>query len=353
MIQSNRSHYLLNSKMEFNRCAIPRIALKMREREIRERKKDLDNEILDEKEKEIQLEIKIRNMKKLMSRKRAPRRPQADQTSRKRQKLDRETDFCMEITGMRERREKLERDRIEEKKRQQQERKDDLNQPNSKRRCSEDIRSFLYSTNCTTSTDDDDIETLYHPPPTKPVAHHDIRNFLFKNKVDGTVLTNDQFSRMLGVKVSTTYDPCMGVITERKSDGTTAANNQQHEENRMNMDFGTVLTNNQFTRVLGMKVSATNDLCKGNISRGKYVGTAVANNPVITENGIDKRICNSVPGMKVSTNPCSGDNIMEKNDGTVLPNDLLLVKITRLTVKSTPFSDKCAWIESFDNIWYL
>ena len=77
-----------------------------------------------------------------------------------------------------------------------------------------------------------------------------------------------------------------------------------------------------------MKVSATNDLCKGNISRGKYVGTAVANNPMITENGIDKRICNSVPGMKVSTNPCSGDNIMEKNDGTVLPNDLLQVNIT-------------------------
>ena len=43
LIQASKSHYLLNSKMEYNRWQIPRISIKMGEREIKERQKDLEN----------------------------------------------------------------------------------------------------------------------------------------------------------------------------------------------------------------------------------------------------------------------------------------------------------------------
>ena len=43
-------------QVEYNRCQIPRISIKMGEKEIKERKKDLDNEISDEQMKDIELE---------------------------------------------------------------------------------------------------------------------------------------------------------------------------------------------------------------------------------------------------------------------------------------------------------
>lgn len=36
-IQSNRSHHILNSKSEFNRCVLPRLSLKMGDKDIKER----------------------------------------------------------------------------------------------------------------------------------------------------------------------------------------------------------------------------------------------------------------------------------------------------------------------------
>ena len=41
MIQASKPHFLLNSKMEYTRCQIPRISIKMGEKENKERKKDL------------------------------------------------------------------------------------------------------------------------------------------------------------------------------------------------------------------------------------------------------------------------------------------------------------------------
>ena len=36
LIQSRRDHYILNSRSEFNRCAIPRLVTKLGEKELKE-----------------------------------------------------------------------------------------------------------------------------------------------------------------------------------------------------------------------------------------------------------------------------------------------------------------------------
>ena len=41
LIQANRGHNLLNSKSEYNRCALPRLGTKLGERDIRERKEEI------------------------------------------------------------------------------------------------------------------------------------------------------------------------------------------------------------------------------------------------------------------------------------------------------------------------
>ena len=74
-IQMNRNHHLLNSKAEFNHCALPRLGLKMGEKDFKERKKEL-------------LEEEIREMSKSRNKLRAPN---CYQPKRKRLKLD--TDY--------------------------------------------------------------------------------------------------------------------------------------------------------------------------------------------------------------------------------------------------------------------
>ena len=58
VIQKNRGHHLLNSKAEFNRCALPRLALRMGEREFSER-------YMEKKRREEKLTVteKIKNLK--------------------------------------------------------------------------------------------------------------------------------------------------------------------------------------------------------------------------------------------------------------------------------------------------
>ena len=51
LIQASKPHFLLNSKMEYNRCQIPRISIKMDEKEIKEMKKDLEKEIAEKQDK--------------------------------------------------------------------------------------------------------------------------------------------------------------------------------------------------------------------------------------------------------------------------------------------------------------
>ena len=60
-IQSVRTqHILLNSKSEYNRCALPRMGLKMGEAEFKEKRKEDE----EEKKREEDIENKIKEMKK-------------------------------------------------------------------------------------------------------------------------------------------------------------------------------------------------------------------------------------------------------------------------------------------------
>ena len=62
-LQKNRNHNLLNSKSEFNRCAIPRLSSKLGEKEY----KQYSEEEKEEKERSLIIESKIRKIRKEMS----------------------------------------------------------------------------------------------------------------------------------------------------------------------------------------------------------------------------------------------------------------------------------------------
>ena len=80
-IQENRLHNLLNSKSEFNRCAIPRLTLKMGEREMKEESDRRKEEMKNEEE----LEEKIRALRKKRNRQRGNAR---GLPKRKKQRID-------------------------------------------------------------------------------------------------------------------------------------------------------------------------------------------------------------------------------------------------------------------------
>ena len=98
LIQSNRNHWLLNSKAEFNRCAIPRLGLKLGDKEFREKNKEL----IEEEKREAELEEKIRNLKKKQRGKREPRRPPKSQPARKKQKMNDNGEEDTEVKGLEE-----------------------------------------------------------------------------------------------------------------------------------------------------------------------------------------------------------------------------------------------------------
>ena len=100
LIQASKGHHLLNSKMEYNRCQIPRLTIKMGEKEIVERKKDLEKDILEEKRQDQELEDKIKYLRKLINRKRDPRRPQQCEPSRNRARIDPDGLISLEILGL-------------------------------------------------------------------------------------------------------------------------------------------------------------------------------------------------------------------------------------------------------------
>ena len=60
MIQQNRKHRLLNSKSEFTRCSLPRLTVKLGEKEMDE----LSKILRDDQRKEDELEKLIREMKR-------------------------------------------------------------------------------------------------------------------------------------------------------------------------------------------------------------------------------------------------------------------------------------------------
>ena len=126
----------------------------MGEKEIKEKKEELEREMENETERELELEGKIKALRKLVNKKRAPRRPQQCEPGRKRLRIDPDGQIEQEIRGMRERQDALERDKIIERKIDQSERKENLpNQNNKKQKqCGADIRIYLSKPKVSEST---------------------------------------------------------------------------------------------------------------------------------------------------------------------------------------------------------
>ena len=83
-IQVNRGHNLLNSKAEYNRCALPRLTMKLGEKSVKELEKDLK----EEKKKDDLLESKIKDLKRARQKEKAKKRaPARGQPKRKKPKL--------------------------------------------------------------------------------------------------------------------------------------------------------------------------------------------------------------------------------------------------------------------------
>ena len=88
MIQRNRGqHNLLNSKAEFNRCSIPRLCMKMGEKEYSIRGKE--NKL--EEERELEMVEKIKKLRKNINKFRHERTPDITQPKRKKRKLEKTT----------------------------------------------------------------------------------------------------------------------------------------------------------------------------------------------------------------------------------------------------------------------
>ena len=143
LIQASKGHHLLNSKMEYNRCQIPRLTIKMGEKEIVERKKDLEKDILEEKRQDQELEEKIKYLRKLINRKRDPRRPQRCEPSRKRARIDPDGLISLEILGLKEKKDQNEKNRQEERLREQIQRREILIETDRKRQCRVSIRNYF------------------------------------------------------------------------------------------------------------------------------------------------------------------------------------------------------------------
>ena len=130
LIQSNRRHCLLNSKSEFNRCAIPRLGMKLGEKEYIENRE----ETIAEEKREAELEEKLRIMRKDYLRRKEPRRPQREQPARKKARLE-ETEDISVIEGMAQMEEELAEKAIGKRKRKLEKQTDKKKQS--------DIRDFI------------------------------------------------------------------------------------------------------------------------------------------------------------------------------------------------------------------
>ena len=82
-IQSNIGHHLLNSKREYNRCALPRLSAKLGEVTLA----SLEKEKKAEKEEEEALRRKIRELRIRMSEKRRETPSMLDQPAAKRRRM--------------------------------------------------------------------------------------------------------------------------------------------------------------------------------------------------------------------------------------------------------------------------
>ena len=83
-IQENRNHHILNSKSEYNRCALPRLATKIGENDY----KKWEETQQEDKEKELEMERKIRTMRMMRNKKRQPTPSAQQQPAKKKRKIE-------------------------------------------------------------------------------------------------------------------------------------------------------------------------------------------------------------------------------------------------------------------------
>ena len=126
---------LMNSKAEFNRCSIPRLCMKMGEKEYSARGKEKKIE----EEKEVEIVEKIRILRKNINKHRHERLPDKNQPKRKKRKLETSAEYMREITEEEEYIEEQMEKNIEKRQKEIDRRK----RENSKRKCQQtDIRTF-------------------------------------------------------------------------------------------------------------------------------------------------------------------------------------------------------------------
>ena len=80
ILQQNRHHNILNSRMEYNRCSIPRLSKRLGDREY----KQYEKELRAEREKEEALEERIRVMRKNRNKQRRGRHQKAAPPAKRR-----------------------------------------------------------------------------------------------------------------------------------------------------------------------------------------------------------------------------------------------------------------------------
>ena len=124
-IQEERSHFILNSKSEYNRCSLPRLTSNLGNREWKKRKKEEE----EEKEREAALERVITTMRKERNNRRKDNAKRQDEPAEKRRKIGEE-----EWKRVKQTRE------IGEKRREREEKEEE--NP-SKRRKTNDIRNYI------------------------------------------------------------------------------------------------------------------------------------------------------------------------------------------------------------------
>ena len=83
-IQENRNHHILNSKSEYNRCALPRLATKIGENDF----KRWEETQKDDKDKEMEMERKIRTMRMQQNKQRQPAPTSQQLPAQKKRKID-------------------------------------------------------------------------------------------------------------------------------------------------------------------------------------------------------------------------------------------------------------------------
>ena len=90
-IQQNRNHHLLNSRSEFNRCSLPRLTVKLGDRELGE----LTEKLKEDQKKEDRLEKMISEWKKMSKKRQCC--PSSDQPNSKRMRPDDDNDDLADL----------------------------------------------------------------------------------------------------------------------------------------------------------------------------------------------------------------------------------------------------------------